>query len=46
MNNITLHICRDECTAVTFDTIMTNNSWQQKELITTTAFELHFGIYR
>lgn len=31
MNNITLHICHDEYTAVTFDTIMTNNSWQQRE---------------
>jgi hypothetical protein len=31
MNNITLHICRDEYAAVTFDTIMTNNSWQQTE---------------
>jgi hypothetical protein len=31
MNNITLHICRDEYAAVTFDTIMTNNSWQQME---------------
>ena len=31
MNNITLHICHDEYTAVTFDTVMTNNSWQQRE---------------
>jgi len=31
MNNITLHICHDEHNAVTYDTIMTNNSWQQRE---------------
>lgn len=31
MNNINLHICHDEYTAVAFDTIMTNNSWQQRE---------------
>jgi hypothetical protein len=31
MNSITLHICHDEHTAVTFDTIMTNNSWEQRE---------------